>query len=235
MSPASTTRPLSRATRLAIWAGIVGPILFIAVFTVDGFLTPGYSAVNDAVSYLSLGSHGWIQAANFIATGLLLGIFALGFARRMGPVIARGWLYAGATLLLLSGLGYVTAGVFTSAPPGQPQHPLHTIAFSVVFFSAAMACLITGWQLIKTQAWRGFGWYSIITGLLTITPPLGNLSSLFAPTPATPVSSPAPDLPFFGIVNRLVIVVASAWCVALASRMLASSGADGRAPQDSED
>lgn len=39
-----------RADRMLAWAGILGPIVFVATFTVAGWLRPGYSALGEAVS-----------------------------------------------------------------------------------------------------------------------------------------------------------------------------------------
>src|SRR6266481_3020368 len=69
-APTSETRRL--AWRLSIWAGIIGPILYTLVFTLDGAFRPGYSAINVAVSFLLLGSNGWIEIENYIVLGLLL-------------------------------------------------------------------------------------------------------------------------------------------------------------------
>jgi uncharacterized membrane protein len=77
-SPVATRGTQRMALRLCLWAGIVGPILFVLVFTVDGALTPGYSAMRDVVSFLELGPAGWIQRLNFILTGLIPIIAALG-------------------------------------------------------------------------------------------------------------------------------------------------------------
>ena len=61
-SPVPTNGKRSIALRLCLWAGVVGPILFVLVFTIDGFLQPHYSAMSQAVSYLAVASNGWIQA-----------------------------------------------------------------------------------------------------------------------------------------------------------------------------
>ncbi len=45
-----------RLVPLALRAGIVAPLLFALVVTVDGLVTPGYSAYNEAISYLDLGA-----------------------------------------------------------------------------------------------------------------------------------------------------------------------------------
>src|SRR5438105_11886442 len=78
-SRASTRRSRPLPLRLYLWAGIIAPILFATVFTIDGALTPGYSAYNEAISYLDLGTYGWIQLANFIVFGVLLMASTVGY------------------------------------------------------------------------------------------------------------------------------------------------------------
>jgi hypothetical membrane protein len=221
---ASTSGTRSLALRLCIWAGIVGPILFVLVFTLDGALTPGYSAIRDAVSYLDLGAYGWIQVANFIVLALLLIPFAVGFFKGMRPVLTSVWRRVSTALLMLSGMGYIIAGLFVPDPSGAPQRSvhgvLHAISFEIVFFSLALACLLIGVRLIRTVGWRGFGWYSLLTGLLTIIPPIGNLIPFFSPAAQTPFSNPSQAVRFGGLFERILLVIAFAWYVILAIRML---------------
>lgn len=93
--------------KLGIWAGITAPVLFVGIFLLEGWLRPGYDAMSQYVSELSLGPRGWIQIANFLITGLLLLLFAFsvraefkeGMASRFGPVL----LIISALALLVSG------------------------------------------------------------------------------------------------------------------------------------
>jgi uncharacterized protein DUF998 len=73
--------------RLLLVCGVVGPILFFAVFTVAGAVRHGYSALRDFVTHLSLGDQGWVQIANFIVFGLLMLAFDAGtrYAIRSSP------------------------------------------------------------------------------------------------------------------------------------------------------
>ena len=220
-SPVPTNGKRSIALRLCLWAGVVGPILFVLVFTIDGFLQPHYSAMSQAVSYLAVASNGWIQDANFIVLGLLLILFALGFSRWMRPVIKQGPLLASTILLLLVGLGFINSGLFTAAAPGESPTAvhivLHTIGFNVIFLSLSIACLIVGWQFRKTVAWRGYGWYSLITGLVTLVITfLGLLASFGLFSNGTQ----APPPPYAGLFNRILVVEAFAWYVVIAGRML---------------
>jgi len=63
--------------KLSAWAGILAPVIFVGVFTVEGGLRNGYDPMKMYISALSLGNRGWIQISNFIVLGLLLFIFTL--------------------------------------------------------------------------------------------------------------------------------------------------------------
>ena len=42
--------------RVGAWAGIIGPVLFVTIFTLEGWLRPGYKPFEMFVSALSLGT-----------------------------------------------------------------------------------------------------------------------------------------------------------------------------------
>jgi Protein of unknown function (DUF998) len=215
LSPATNNKQ-NLALRLCIWVGIIEPILFVFVFSLDGILKPGYSAMNQPISYLEVGSNGWIQSANFIVLGLSLILFAFGFFQSMAPLIRRLPLLISTVLLLLVGLAFVNDSIFIPAAPDESQNVihsvLHTIGFEVIFFSLPIACLIIGWQLWKTTDWRGYSLYSIITGPITVVPALFVLFTLSA----APGTQNAP----VGLINRIFVVEALAWYVVMGMRML---------------
>jgi hypothetical protein len=86
--------------------------------------------------------------------------------------------------------------------------------FELAFFPLTIASLITGSQFRKIAGWRIHGWYSMITGLLTIIPPLANLA------PQTPLSNPSRAVQFGGLFERILLVIVFAWYVILAIHML---------------
>src|SRR5207302_3377881 len=73
-----------RATRWLLAGGVVGPILFVIAFLVEGATRPGYNAWRHFVSQLSLSSQGWEQVVNFLVCGLLCVGFAVGLRRAIG-------------------------------------------------------------------------------------------------------------------------------------------------------
>jgi hypothetical membrane protein len=230
----ATTSRQQLVLRLGLWAGIVGPILFVLTFTIDGALTPGYSAINNAVSDLEFGANGWIQRMNFLLLGLLLMLFVVAFLQPIRPVLPPGWRRVSAALLVLAGVGFVIASLFLPAARGESPRAvhaiLHTVAFTLVFLPLGVAGLLIGTPLLKTRGWRGLGWYSLVTGLLTLIPPLGNLFSFFAPAPQTPISNPGTEFSGGGLINRVGIVIAFAWIVILAIRLLLQTRGGRNAP-----
>lgn len=222
-SRVSPKRTSSLALGLSLWTGVVGPILFVLVETIDGAITPGYSAMREAVSYLELGPGGWIQILNFLVTGLLLILFALGFFRWMRPLMARVSRAVASALLALTGVGLVMASLFLPDPIGVTQHSvsgiLHNVAFSTVFFPLGLACLFIGSRLWRAKGWRIHSWYGLIIGLPIC---LIALASLIFPQSTPP--------PWGGLFNRVVIIIAFAWYVLLAIRLLLQVKGEVQAP-----
>src|SRR5690242_18170666 len=108
--------------RWQLGAGVLGPMLFVAVALLEGATRPGYSAWRNFVSQLATGSQGWEQIANFLVCGALVLIFATGLRGSLGP--GRGMM-AGPLLLGVFAVGLLVAGVFVTDPalgypPGVP-------------------------------------------------------------------------------------------------------------------
>jgi len=129
-------------------------------------------------------------------------------------------------LIARSGVGLIMAGLFLPDAPGTAQTSvhgvLHTIAFTVVFLPLGLACLSVGGKFIRTAGWRIHGWYSLLTGLFPIFAGLSNLFSSFVVSNAsnTPFTATSSQLAVGGLINRVLVILAFAWYVILAGRML---------------
>jgi len=100
---------------LALMAGMIGVLLFVATFTLEGWLRPGYKPLAMYVSALSLGPRGWIQVANFIIFGVLLFVFTRGVAAEFpNGKVAR----SGLILLTIIALCYLLSGPFVMDATG---------------------------------------------------------------------------------------------------------------------
>jgi hypothetical membrane protein len=186
------------------------------VFTIDGWLSPGYSPLSQSVSSLgTTGTSAWIQNTNFVVFGLLLMAFAVGFSQLLREVLGKEGVWVRTFLLLLTGAGLVNDGFFTQDSVTTFHGLLHALGFLVIFASLIAALLLIGRQLRTIAPWRGYGWYSTITGLLTLGVLV--LSAVLAD-----------PLQMTGLFQRILVVVAFGWYVVMGCRLFVFARAQAR-------
>ena len=208
-------------TRAGLWAGVIGPVAFVAVFLVEGLVRPGYDAMRLQVSYLSLGEGGWVQVLSFLMCGGLVVAFAVALRRVLGGG-------AGSTFGPLgvgfAGAGLIIAGLFSTAPafgypPGTPdgfptELPttayLHVIGAFCFFGGTIVAPLVLARRFRREH--DGL-WviYSVVTALM-VWFFLGASSADATGTPFFPET--------VGLYQRVAIVAGLAWIALLAGRCL---------------
>ncbi len=206
--------------RLAAWAGIVGPILFVAGFTLEGWLRPGYDPLSRFVSELSLGPRGGVQIANFTLFGPLLLIFARGVAAEFRG--ARGS-RAGGVLLTLVAIGYLASGPLVMDPPGTPQGQaslhgtLHGLLGGIVFLLMPACCFVFLRSFRLSAAWRPFwGWtlaFGVIIGIAVV------MLTVASKVPAVQGAFQR----WLGLIQRGAIVPFMAWVCLFGVRLLRKS------------
>ena len=174
--------------RLAGLAGMIGPLLFVAVFTIEGAFRPGFSS-QMVISDLSLGPRGWIQDANFMILGILFILFAWGvylefkndLPSRLGPVI-----------LAAIAISIFFSGLFITDPPHVPSGPvtLHGsihVAFGVIaFLSLPISCFVFTGIFRDSSRWRPFYRWTLISGIIVTA-----LVMIFTITEKLPVTADA--------------------------------------------
>ena len=198
--------------KAAAVAGVVGPFLFAATLLAltlaqyDFMLGIGWQPLGDPAgawpSGLALGPYGWAQTASFVASGILLTVFAIGL--HLGVTDGRGS-RVGPGLLLVSGaamalMGFETDPIRRTGP--RTLHGLiHDLAF-VLFVAALLPVFFFLWRRFREDpAWRGHARYTLATGMI-----------------ATPL------LLLPGVAYYLFIVVVLVWFEATALRLWHLSG-----------
>lgn len=149
LSVAPARMPLTRALMLC---GLIAGPFYTVVGLIQALTRPGFDILRDDLSLLANGDLGWIQIANLMLTGLLVGAFALGLRRVLTAGRGRKW---GPVLLGVYGLGLIGAGFFTADPafgfpPGTPADAhtmswhglLHFLCAGVGFLALIAACFI---------------------------------------------------------------------------------------------
>ena len=162
--------------KVGAFAGMVGPIIFGAILVVltvvqyDFMVEIGWRPLGDPAgawpSGLALGSYGWIQVLNFVVSGLLLMLLAVGLhtgvdgrGARVGPVLL---LIAGAAMALM---GFETDPIFREGP--RTLHGwIHDLAFAL-FVLALLPSLFFLWRRFRKDApWRNHARYTLVTGVI---------------------------------------------------------------------
>ena len=151
------------------WAGIMGPTLFVVIFTLEGCFRPGYQPFSMYVSELSLGSRGWVQIVNFVVFGLLLLAFTRGVAAEFqSGKASRG----GIILLTIIAICYLASGPFAMDPASTPRNQitfhgtLHGIFGAIVFSLMPVSCFVFLRRFREDPRWQFLQWWTL--GLGTI-------------------------------------------------------------------
>lgn len=168
--------------------GIVGQLLacgtaagplYVAVGLAQIVTREGFDMRRHALSLLSNGSLGWIQIGNFMATGVLVVLGALGLR-----AVWRGERGGTWTPLLLGiyGICLVGAAIFVADPgagfpPATPDPPpfspgygptrsgiLHFVFGGIGFYAFIAACLAAG-RRFWSRGERGWALWSVATGV----------------------------------------------------------------------
>ena len=204
----------------AAWAGLLAPLLFVGVFTVEGSLRPGYDPLSMYISALSLGPRGPIQMTNFIVLGLLLLVFTLGLALEFptgrGP-------RAGRILLTVVGGLFLISGPFVMDPTGTPvsqmtvHGTIHGLAGGFVFLLMPVIIFVYLGRFRRDPNWRGFYVWTLVLGIVEAGGVLFFTAVSKAPAAA------AAFAPWMGLIQRCALIPFMFWQFLFAWRLLGRS------------
>jgi hypothetical protein len=217
---------MEKNARGLLWAGVVGPLLFIVVFLVEGATRPGYSAWRLYVSQLATGPGGWMQTVNFLVCGALVLAFAVGLRLALGR--GRGSV-AGPILLAGFGSALLVAGVFATDPAlGYPVgavqiHTTHGLihGFAGLFaFTLLPATTFVMAGRFTGRQQRRWAVYSFAVGAVMLTTFIS--STVFSTLDATGAVPNAPT----GFFQRIAIIAGWTWIAALALSLIRTDEAE---------
>lgn len=207
-----------------LYAGVVGPLLFIVVFLVEGFTRPGYSQWRHYVSQLATGPGGWVQVANFLVCGTLVLAFAIGLRLATRSIAAP-------ILLGLFAIALLVAGVFSTDPAlGYPpgvavvhtaHGTIHGFAGLLAFSSLPAAAFVMSAWFSRHGEKRWF-WYSLAVGLVMI-------ATFIVSTTVSAMDSAGtlPNAPT-GFFQRIAIITGWTWMALTALHLIRAGRAGPR-------
>lgn len=154
---------MNKRIQIAVLAGMIAPVLFVLVFTIEGWLRPGYSPVERPISALSLGPRGWIQITNFVVFGLLLYLFSrkmfLEFSKenlnRSGPI-----------LLIIIALIFLLSGPFVMDHQESLHGTIHNILGMFAFLLMPISIFVFLRQFNKKPDWQILQRWTLVLGTI---------------------------------------------------------------------
>lgn len=204
-----------------LYAGVIGPLLFIVTFLVEGFTRAGYSQWRHYVSQLATGPGGWMQVLNFVVCGTLVFVFSIGLRQSLKGT--RG--AVGAPLLLgIFGIDLVVAGVFSTDPAlGYPvgaaqvhtaHGMVHGLAGLVAFTTLPAAAFVMTRHFAAEPGARRWTLYCAAIGALVIV-----LFIAMTTTSALDGAGRWPNAPT-GFLQRIAIIGGWTWIAMIARHQL---------------
>lgn len=192
--------------------GVAAGPLFTVTYVLQGANRVDYKPFRHPVSSLALGRSGWVQTVNFLSTGLLSLIFAVGLWRAG----ASRW---GALLIGIWAVGLLGAGAYRTDPvsrypigtPDQPPRPtragaLHDLFSLIGFLALAAACFV-----FAGSSSLGWALYSIASGVLfAVTMALASAA----------FSQHRSWVDLGGLIQRVSLTIGWTWQTLLAVRIL---------------
>jgi len=202
------------------WAGILGQMLFVAIFTIEGWLRSGYEPARMYVSELSLGSRGWIQNANFMVFGLLF----LMFTRSVAGEFQTGKASRGGILLLsIIAICYLTFGLFVMDPVSTPRNELtfsgilHALIGEVVLVLMPVSCFVFLRRFHEEAKWRFLQWWTFVLGTIIAIASSLMIVSMNLPNAQKVLNE------WLGLIQRFSIVPYMVWLFIFALGLLRQS------------
>jgi hypothetical membrane protein len=202
--------------RLLLYAGVIGPLVFIVVFLIEGLTRPGYSAWRHYVSQLATGPGGWVQVVNFLVCGTLVIAFAVGLRGATRSIAAP-------ILLGLFGVSLLVAGTFSTDPAlGYPPGAatVHTTHGMIHGFAGLGAFSLLPATTFVTAAWfarhgsKRWFWYSLAVGLTMIVTFIA--STTFSAMDGAGLMPNAPT----GFFQRVAIIAGWTWISMVALHLI---------------
>ncbi|MCP2322228.1 putative membrane protein [Hamadaea flava] len=169
-------RAAAGSTRMLLTCGMFAGPLYIVVVVFQMLTRDGFDISRHPASMLSNGDYGWMQIANFVASGLLFVACAIGLHRVLRPAASPGGKW-GPRLIGVFGAGMLGSAAFSADPadgfpPGTPTGPpttmswhaaVHLLVAAIAFLALVAACFVFARRFVAAGL-AGWAAFSGVTG-----------------------------------------------------------------------
>jgi len=190
-------------TRIAILAGIAGPVIAWSLSAIVIVGWPGYDPIAQSISLLANAPLGWLQTVAFWVSGGLGAAFAVGLAAVLGRssgdrAIVRALLLFQAALAI----GFALFPTDREARAITTVGKIHLGIFYAYAITMPLTLLVIGRVMRRDDRWRAAARPTLIAGALVI------VSAVLVP-----LTLDGPLTPWLGLLERIYVAIPSAWQV----------------------
>jgi hypothetical protein len=214
---------ITKKTKILLACGPAGSILFVLMFLIQGQVRKDYSALKIPISSLSIGELGWIQVANFLISGLLILLFAIGFRKATPLLKDSGWtsIFIGASGGGLIGTGFFRTDPVFGYPATEPftisqftiTGHLHNFFAILILLSLPISCLKlrNRFKEANNTAWARYSMISAISMIAAFVIAIIGFSQVRGLVDVA------------GVFQRLLAIIGFTWLTALSFFIMRSS------------
>ena len=218
ISDSAQRRANELAARLAIGASALAFALLVSLHV----LSPEFSPAWRMISEYANGQYSWVLSLMFVAYGLSM--LGLAFSLRSQLATRRG--RVGLVLLTLSGIGAASAAIFD-----VNQEALHELAGALGYFGLPVPAMLITTSLCRIQPWSAvrkplllaanLTWITLVLWIGSFVVMIATVILALGGMPTTPPADLPPGvIGLVGWTNRLAVLSAWAWVVAVAWQVI---------------
>jgi hypothetical membrane protein len=194
-------------SKIPAFAGIEGPIIVVLADLISISANPNHNPLVDSVSEHVLDPLRWLQTLTFYLFGIFETLFAWGL--RQGIENKRGFGPA-ITFLVITGICVFLIGFVHTDAPGQGptlEKEIHVYLVKIVALLFPGACFLLAPSMKHDTRWRGFFYYTMITGLIGLSLTVWRIK-------------PVSQWIWLGLHERVLVLNAMLWMGLAAIRLL---------------
>ncbi len=199
-----------RHSRLLSLAGIIGPVVFLAILLALDVIQWQALLFLPTISDLVHGEMGWLQTVSFILIGVVLFVFVLKLVSISGKKFS---VLTGSSSFGITSIGFLAIAAFPSEIGGLGQTIqglIHNSIAGVISATFIFGCIAFAHHFRKDPHWKSYWIYTALTVLLCLT---------FAISWAV-----APESELKAISERLLLISGFIWMLVISVKLIRSHG-----------
>jgi hypothetical protein len=178
---------------------IIIPALSLTISLILGALQSYYDPIEQTISQLVYYHYGWLQIIDFVVLSVWIVVFAVKFYSELNHRLTT---KIAVLTFILTGIGFLLITIFPTHYPGSEktlQSFVHERVAQSICILFPISCSLLIPEFRANLYWRRLSAYNIVTAITGLVLIIGGVTIMLT------------DLPFLGILERLIMLNAVIW------------------------